>query len=102
MTNIEKIIYVFDKKEVDVNLIANLEAYIKKVAESYNIELCDKELEVLVNHFNGKKTYKFEYDKENDKIIANEYYSYNGYTKEALDKYMWLLKNDPNYQGFVF
>ena len=102
MTNIERIIYIFDKKEVDVNLIVNLEAYIKKVANNYDIELCDKELEVLINHFDGKTTYAFEYDKENDKIIANKYYSYPGYTKEALDKYMWLLKNDPSYQRYIF
>ena len=102
MTNIEKIIYIIKKSDVDLNLIKNKNNYIKKIADNYDIKLCDKELEVLVNHFNGKTTYKFEYDKENDKIITNEYYSYNGYTKEALDKYMWLLKNDPNYQGFVF
>lgn len=102
MTNIEKIIYIFKKKEIDVKLIFDLKAYIIKVAKSYNIELCDKELEVLINYFNGKITYAFEYDRENDKIIKNEYYSYPGYTSEALAKYKWLLKNDPSYQRFIF
>ena len=102
MTNIERIIYIFNKKEIDINLIANLEPYIKKVANSYNIELCDEELEVLIKYFNGEIIYCFEYDKENDKIIKNEYYSYPGYTPEALAKYKWLLENDPSYKKFIF
>ena len=102
MTNIEKVIYIIKKSNVDFNLIKIKDNYIKKIADNYNIKLCDKELEVLLKHFDNKTTYKFEYDKENDKIITNEYYSYNGYTKEALDKYMWLLKNDQSYQGHIF
>lgn len=102
MTNIERIIYIFKKKEIDINLIANLKPYIITVAKSYNIELCDEELEVLIKHFNGEITYEIVYDKENDKIVYNKYFSYPGYTPEALAKYKWLLENDPSYKRFVF
>lgn len=102
MTNIERIIYIIKKKEIDINLIVNLKPYLKKVAESYNMELCDEEVEVLIKHFNGEITYKIVYDKENDKIVYNKYFSYPGYSQEALAKYKWLLENDPSYQRFIF
>ena len=102
MSNIEKIIYIFKKKEIDTNLIVNLKPYIKKVAASFNIDLCDEEVEVLIKHFNGETTYEIVYNKENNKIVYNKYFSYPGYSQEALAKYKWLLENDPSYQRFIF